>query len=123
MSKHRFTDTELALRWGGADGVMPEATPENAWKAINAAVDAAKLLKDHVETATHLLFELAYEEKDWWLIRSLGYSDSLENTVCAALKTCCILRDNAESALRTSRVNRKSVSPAAVPSAKHASEQ
>ena len=120
MSKHQFTDTELALRWGGADGVMPEATPENAWKAIIAAVEAAKLLKDHVETATHLLYELAYEEQEWWLIRSLGYSNSLENTVCAALKTCCILRDNAEATLRTCRKNRKKVAPASVSSTKRA---
>lgn len=107
MSKYAFTDTELALRWGGADGVMPEATPENAWKAINAAVDAAKLLKEHVETATHLLGEIAYEEKSWWLIRSLGYSDALEKQVCSALRTCCVLRDNAESSLRVCKEQRK----------------
>lgn len=89
----------LALRWGGADGILPEATPENARRAIRAAVESAKMLKEHLETATCLLSELAYQEKSWWLIQSLGYARASEDIACSALRTCCILEENCGSEL------------------------
>ena len=100
--EHEFAESEqakLALRWGGADGIMPEATPKNARQAIRAAVESAKMLKDHLETATHLLSELAYKEKTWWLVRSLGYSHAAEDIARSSLRTCCILQDNIDSTL------------------------
>ena len=86
--------TELALNWGGFGKHTPEATQKNLLKTLNAAIDAAQSLKDHVETITCLLTELTQENKEHWKIRSTGYAHATEDAARSVLRMCLILKEN-----------------------------